>query len=125
MSLVCAKGLCCPQRFWLTLCPLLINSILFRKQKRFKTKEDLKQEEDDLLRKIIEEKMDIRGGYQKPEIYDVLWMQLLLLPYSIYKYEYLFYYHNFHYFKIYTNNKRFRTKQQVSCSGRSLSIPFI
>jgi len=57
-----------------------------KKQKRLKTKEELKQEEEDLLRSIIEEKMDIRGGYQKPEIYDVLWMQLILLPYSIYKY---------------------------------------
>nr|XP_002132082.1 dnaJ homolog subfamily C member 25 [Ciona intestinalis] len=57
-----------------------------RKQKKFKTKEDLKQEEDDLIRSIIEEKMDIRGGYQKPEYSDVLWMQIILLPYYIYKF---------------------------------------
>lgn len=45
----------------------------------------MKQEEEDLLRKIIEEKMDIRGGYSKPAYTDVLWFQLILLPYYIYK----------------------------------------
>jgi len=57
-----------------------------RKQLRYKTKEDIKQEEEDLIRKIIMEKMDIRGGYQKPEYTDVLWMQIILLPYYLFRY---------------------------------------
>ncbi|CAK8689649.1 dnaJ homolog subfamily C member 25-like [Clavelina lepadiformis] len=57
-----------------------------KKQKRFKSKEELKQDEDNLLRNIIEEKMDIRGGYQKPQYTDVLWMQLFLFPYYLFKF---------------------------------------
>ncbi|PVD33770.1 hypothetical protein C0Q70_05030 [Pomacea canaliculata] len=52
-----------------------------KKRKRAMTKEEIKQEEEALIRKIIENKMDIRGGYSRPKYTDVLWIQLFLLPY--------------------------------------------
>lgn len=48
-----------------------------------KSKEDLKQEEAAVIRRVIEEKMDIKGGYQKPTIYCILWVQIFMLPYYI------------------------------------------
>ena len=39
---------------------------------------------------IIENKMDIRGGYAKPKITDVLWVQLLLLPWTAYLWTYFY-----------------------------------
>ncbi|CAG0886634.1 unnamed protein product [Cyprideis torosa] len=48
-----------------------------------KTKEEQKREEEEVIRKIIAEKMDIRGAYAKPSIYDTLWLQLVLLPYTV------------------------------------------
>ena len=34
------------------------------------------------FRGVIADKMDIRGGYAKPNWTDVLWVQLVLLPYT-------------------------------------------
>ncbi|XP_012937761.1 dnaJ homolog subfamily C member 25 homolog [Aplysia californica] len=56
------------------------------KKKNRKGKEEAKEEEEAMIRKIIEENMDIRGGYRKPKVTDVLWVQLVLLPYWLYKY---------------------------------------
>ncbi|XP_059166531.1 dnaJ homolog subfamily C member 25 homolog [Physella acuta] len=53
------------------------------KKKNKRSKEEIKEEEEMTIRKIIEEKMDIRGGYSKPKVTDVLWIQLFLLPYHI------------------------------------------
>lgn len=44
----------------------------------------MKREEEQVLRKIIEEMVDVKGAYQKPTYYDVLWVQLFMLPYTIY-----------------------------------------
>lgn len=57
-----------------------------KKKVRGKSKEEVKAEEEAILRKIIEEKMDIRGGYSKPTYRDVLWVQLVFLPLTIYEY---------------------------------------
>ncbi|CAG0924288.1 unnamed protein product, partial [Notodromas monacha] len=54
-----------------------------KKERKNVSKDDLKREEDEAIRKIIEEKMDIRGGYAKPTWKDVLIVQLVLLPYTI------------------------------------------
>ncbi|KAL3841534.1 hypothetical protein ACJMK2_019661 [Sinanodonta woodiana] len=53
------------------------------KKKEKKSKEEVKEAEEAIIRKIIEEKMDIRGGYSKPQYTDVLWLQLILCPYHI------------------------------------------
>ncbi|KAK7099094.1 hypothetical protein V1264_003284 [Littorina saxatilis] len=57
-----------------------------KKKKRTMTKEEVKQEEEQLIRKIVEDKMDIRGGYSRPKYTDVLWVQLVLLPYYVVHY---------------------------------------
>lgn len=48
-----------------------------------KTKAEQKEEQDRLIRRIIEENMDIKGAYAKPEIVDILWVQIIILPYTI------------------------------------------
>lgn len=56
-----------------------------KKADRFKSKEEIKEEEEGVIRKIIEDKMDIRGGYAKPHWSDILWVQLVILPVTIYR----------------------------------------
>jgi len=51
-----------------------------RKKDRSKTKEEIKEEEEAIIRTVVADKMDIRGGYRKPTIYDVLWLQLVFFP---------------------------------------------
>lgn len=64
------------------------NSAANKRKNRFKSKEQIKEEEESILRKIIEEKMDIRGAYSKPSYRDLLWVQLVFLPYSFGQYIY-------------------------------------
>lgn len=52
------------------------------------SKAELKEEQERKIRQIIEEKMDIKGAYAKPKITDVLWVQLIVLPYTLSKYFY-------------------------------------
>lgn len=47
------------------------------------TKAEQKEELDRTIRMIIEDKMDIKGAYAKPKITDVLWIQLVILPYTL------------------------------------------
>lgn len=54
--------------------------------KKSKDKSKEKEEKEQIIRKVIEEKMDIRGGYSKPDWKQVLWFQLIILPYTIYQY---------------------------------------
>ncbi|XP_063956989.1 dnaJ homolog subfamily C member 25 homolog [Lytechinus pictus] len=53
-----------------------------------KSKEAMREEEEQILRQVVEDNADIRGGYSKPKITDVLWIQLILLPVTIAKYFY-------------------------------------
>lgn len=53
-----------------------------------KTKAEQKEEQDRIIRRVIEENMDIKGAYAKPEIIDILWVQLLILPYTVACYIY-------------------------------------
>lgn len=48
-----------------------------------KSKSEQKEEQDRIIRRVIEENMDIKGAYAKPEITDILWIQLIILPYTI------------------------------------------
>lgn len=52
------------------------------------SKAEQKEEQDRLIRKIIEEKMDIKGAFAKPQYTDILWVQLILMPYTLAKYVY-------------------------------------
>jgi len=56
-----------------------------KKADRGKSKEALKEEEENIIRQIISDKMDIKGGYAKPHWSDMLWIQLIFLPYTTYK----------------------------------------
>ena len=58
------------------------------KRSRHKTKEEIKEQEEAILRQVIEENMDIRGGFAKPDIKNILWIQIFLLPITIYNYFY-------------------------------------
>ncbi|CAL8119936.1 unnamed protein product [Orchesella dallaii] len=49
-----------------------------------RNKEDIKAEEERIIKQVLEENIDIRGGYAKPRVIDVLWIQLLMSPYTIY-----------------------------------------
>ncbi|KAH7640607.1 dnaj domain containing protein [Dermatophagoides farinae] len=53
-----------------------------------KLKEELKQEEEACIRKVIEDKMNIKGAYSKPSYKDILWVQLFLIPVFIAQYIY-------------------------------------
>ncbi|XP_043215946.1 dnaJ homolog subfamily C member 25 homolog [Amphibalanus amphitrite] len=53
------------------------------KRNKKMSKDDARQEEEKILREIVRDRMDIRGGYAKPEWTDVLWVQLVLLPYTL------------------------------------------
>lgn len=50
------------------------------------SKAELREEQEIKIRQIIEEKMDIKGAYAKPKVTDVLWVQLIILPYTMAKY---------------------------------------
>ncbi|EFO20225.1 DnaJ domain-containing protein [Loa loa] len=45
-----------------------------------------KEYAEQVLRQIIEENVDIRGGYKKPSIYNTLLWTIIVLPYTIYRY---------------------------------------
>lgn len=49
------------------------------------SKSELKEQQEKFIREIIEEKMDIKGSYSKPSVIDVLWIQLIISPYTILK----------------------------------------
>ena len=55
-----------------------------------KSKEEIKEEEEKIIRKVVEEKMDIQGGYAKPKITDILWIQLVLLPVTMWNWTYFY-----------------------------------
>lgn len=59
----------------------LISDTVKRKNK--KSKEEQKEEDENIIRKIIEDKMDIQGGFARPSLRNVLWVQLVLLPITV------------------------------------------
>ena len=48
------------------------------------------EEEEKIIRKVVEDKMDIRGGYAKPKITDILWIQLVFLPWTLCKWVHFY-----------------------------------
>lgn len=50
------------------------------------SKAEQKEETEKIIRTIIIENLDIKGAYAKPEFTDILWLQLILAPYTITKY---------------------------------------
>jgi DnaJ family protein C protein 25 len=58
----------------------LLNNTL-KKGKKKQAKEEIKKEEEGVIRFIIEENMDIKGGYQRPSLLNVAAVQIVFLPY--------------------------------------------
>lgn len=56
------------------------------KNKNKKSKEERKKEEERVLREVVEDSIEIRGGYSKPTYMDVLWVQLACSPYTAFLY---------------------------------------
>lgn len=50
------------------------------------SKAELKEKAEHKIRLVIIENMDIKGAYAKPEWTDILWWQLIILPYTLLKY---------------------------------------
>ncbi|XP_071051291.1 dnaJ homolog subfamily C member 25 homolog [Onthophagus taurus] len=59
---------------------------LLANDKKRRSKSELKEAQDKIIQQIIENKMDIKGAYAKPTLYDILWIQLILCPYTLVKY---------------------------------------
>ncbi|XP_035619324.2 dnaJ homolog subfamily C member 25 [Oncorhynchus keta] len=53
------------------------------KGKNRRSKEEIREQEEEVIRDIIKNKIDIKGGYQKPEILDILLCQIVLFPYCL------------------------------------------
>jgi len=47
-----------------------------KKSKNKKSKEERKKEEERVLREVVEDSIDIKGGYSKPNYRDVLWVNM-------------------------------------------------
>lgn len=61
-----------------------------KKKVRGKSKSDLKAEKEAAIMKVLQDNLDIRGGYAKPSVTDILVIQLIIFPYTLCKY--LFWY---------------------------------
>lgn len=60
-----------------------INEKINKKGKNRMSKTDQKEELERIIRSVVEDKMDVKGGYAKPSIRDVLWVQLIIFPYTL------------------------------------------
>ncbi|XP_077353948.1 dnaJ homolog subfamily C member 25 [Festucalex cinctus] len=50
------------------------------KGKNRRSKEEIREQEEEVIRDIIKTKIDIKGGYQKPNLSDILLCQIVLFP---------------------------------------------
>ncbi|KAM8872412.1 dnaJ homolog subfamily C member 25 [Synchiropus splendidus] len=56
------------------------------KGKNRRSKEEIREQEEEVIRDIIKNKIDIKGGYQKPNLSDILLCQIVLFPYYLTQY---------------------------------------
>lgn len=56
------------------------------KGKNRRSKEEIREQEEEVIRDIIKTKIDIKGGYQKPNLSDILLCQIVLFPYYLTNY---------------------------------------
>ncbi|XP_023306661.2 dnaJ homolog subfamily C member 25 homolog [Lucilia cuprina] len=54
-----------------------------KKGKNRLSKAEQKEELEKIIRKVVEEKMDVKGAYAKPSVWDVLWVQIIIFPYTL------------------------------------------
>jgi DnaJ homolog subfamily C member 25 len=63
-----------------------IQDLLKDGKKSKMSKSELKEMQEKEIRKIIEENMDIKGSYEKPNVMDILWIQIIIFPYTLVNY---------------------------------------
>ncbi|XP_031132500.1 dnaJ homolog subfamily C member 25 [Sander lucioperca] len=56
------------------------------KGKNRRSKDEIREQEEEVIRDIIKNKIDIKGGYQKPKMSDILLCQIVLFPYYLTNY---------------------------------------
>ncbi|XP_017163215.1 dnaJ homolog subfamily C member 25, partial [Poecilia reticulata] len=56
------------------------------KGKNRRSKEEIREQEEEVIRDIIKNKIDIKGGYQKPSLSDILLCQMALFPFYLSRY---------------------------------------
>ncbi|KAM4528112.1 dnaJ homolog subfamily C member 25 [Odontesthes bonariensis] len=56
------------------------------KGKNRRSKEEIREQEEEVIRHIIKNNIDIKGSYQKPNLSDILLCQMVLLPYYLSSY---------------------------------------
>uniref|UniRef100_A0A3Q3IFF2 DnaJ homolog subfamily C member 25 n=1 Tax=Monopterus albus TaxID=43700 RepID=A0A3Q3IFF2_MONAL len=56
------------------------------KGKNRRSKEEIREQDEEVIRDIIKNKIDIKGGYQKPNLSDILLCQIVLFPYYLTNY---------------------------------------
>ncbi|KAJ0012368.1 hypothetical protein NQD34_016702 [Periophthalmus magnuspinnatus] len=54
--------------------------------KNRRSKEEIREQEEEVIRLIIKTKIDIKGSYQKPRVWDILLCQMVLAPLSLTRY---------------------------------------
>lgn len=57
-----------------------IDEKISRKGKNRLSKQQQKDEIETIIRRVVAEKMDVKGAYAKPSILDVLWVQIFMFP---------------------------------------------
>lgn len=62
------------------------NGMLDKKANKGRSKTEQKEQLEVIIRKVIEENMDIKGAYAKPSIFDILWVQIIIFPYTSVRY---------------------------------------
>jgi DnaJ family protein C protein 25 len=56
------------------------------KVSRHRSKEEMREQEESIIRRVIEENIDIRGGVAKPTLKNILWIQIMRSPLTLYNY---------------------------------------
>ena len=60
------------------------NQMLGRGREKGVSKEEAKRKEEAAIKEVISDLMDQNGGYPRPEVSQVLWLQIIRLPVTLY-----------------------------------------
>ena len=62
--------------------------LIKEKQEKIKgvSKDEIRRREEDIVRNVIADMMDRNGGYQRPEIEQILWVQIVKSPSTFYNF---------------------------------------
>ena len=83
------------------------------------TKEQIKKQEEIVIKEVIEELMDQNGGYTRPELNQILWIQIIRLPRTIYE---LLIFNIDWVWRFYIQRQEYSELEQESCHKSMLKI---